>query len=97
MESFPFWKMEPNSELVNDGNAFCLALEGKAYALYLPTGGSVTVNLPADQRYEAAWWNPQNGKAGRFQNQTTIRGGAQRLTAPAKGDWALRIVRREKR
>jgi hypothetical protein len=46
MESLPFWEMEPHNELVEDGHAFCLAKPGAFYGLYLPTGGSVTVNLP---------------------------------------------------
>ena len=81
-------------DLVKDGSAFCLAKLGQAYALYLPTGGSVTVSLAPDVRYEVAWWNPANGKDGRFQDKETVAGGPQRLTAPSDGDWAVRIIRR---
>jgi hypothetical protein len=94
MESLPFWEMEPRNELVKDGQALCLARPGEAYALYLPTGGSVTVGLSPNATYEAAWWNPANGKDASFQNKQTIRGGTQRLTAPGGGDWALRILRK---
>ena len=95
MESMPFWEMHPHNELVVDGRAFCLAKPGRAYALYLPTGGGVTVSLAPNVAYEAAWWNPSNGKDGRFQNsKTPISGGPQRLTSPSDGDWALRIVRK---
>ncbi len=92
MQSIPFWKMEPHNELIAEGQAFCLARPGQAYALYLPTGGSVTVNLKPNTRYRAAWWNPANGQDGNFQDQRFISGGAQRLTAPNNGDWALRIL-----
>jgi hypothetical protein len=94
MESVPFWEMQPHNDLVKDGSAFCLAKPGQAYALYLPTGGSVTVSLAPDVRYEVAWWNPANGKDGRFQDRETVAGGPQRLTAPSDGDWAVRIIRR---
>jgi hypothetical protein len=92
MELLPFWEMEPHNELVVDGRAFCLAKPGHVYALYLPTGGTITVNLTSNATFEAAWWNPANGKEGGFQNMTTVRGGRQSLDAPGGGDWALRIV-----
>jgi hypothetical protein len=94
MESLPFWEMESRNDLVIDGKAFCLAKPGKAYALYLPSGGSVTVNLPSNVAFEASWWNPANGKDASFQNGQKVRGGALRFTAPGQGDWALRIMRR---
>ena len=95
MESLPFWEMNPHNELVTEGRAFCLAKPGQAYAMYLPTGGRVTVTLVPESTYSAAWWNPANNKNGQYQNQQIIRGGRQRLTAPGSGDWALRILRQK--
>jgi CubicO group peptidase (beta-lactamase class C family) len=95
MESLPFREMEPNNGLVTAGQAFCLAKPGAAYALYLPSGGNVTVGLAPEANYEFAWWDPGNGKGGRFQNRGHASGGEQRFTAPGRGDWALRIVREE--
>lgn len=92
MESLPFWEMQPANELVREGRAFCLAKPGRVYALYLPTGGSVAVRLESNQKYDAAWWNPSNGKNGSFQDRSVISGGLQHLTAPSDGDWALRIT-----
>ncbi len=93
MESLPFWEMEPRNDLVLQGTAFCLACPGRAYALYLPAGGSVTIALPPEGKYELAWWNPQNGKLGRFQNRRILSGGRHRLRAPGAGDWAARLLR----
>ena len=93
MESLPFWEMESHDEIIKSGTAFCLAKPGEVYALYLPMGGSVTVNLPANGNFEIAWWNPANGQDGRFQNQARVKGGTRRFTPPADGDWALRILR----
>ncbi|MFQ5808236.1 MAG: DUF5060 domain-containing protein, partial [Armatimonadota bacterium] len=45
MESLPFWEMEASNSLVTSGTAFCLAKPGAAYALYLPSGGTVAVEL----------------------------------------------------
>ncbi len=101
MESMPFWEMEPHNELVKNGElakagrAFCLAKPGYVYAIYLPSGGSITVTLAPNGRYDLAWWNPANGKDGEFTSRQTISGGPQRLTAPGSGDWALRIVRQD--
>jgi len=93
MESLPFRDMEPQGEVVESGQAFCLAKPGEVYALYLPIGGHVTVRLPAGRSFEIAWWNPDNGQEGHFQNQAQVNGGPQRFTPPADGDWALRIRR----
>jgi len=93
LESIPFWEMEPSNALVREGRAFCLAKPGCAYALYLPEGGEVTVEHPADGEYDVAWWNPANGRTGRVQGEVRVSGGPRRLPAPGKGDWALRITK----
>ena len=94
MESLPFWEMEPSNSLVKAGRAFCLAKPGQAYALYLPEGGEVAIELPPGAEYDVVWWNPANGATGQCQGERRVAGGAQRLLAPGKGDWALRILRR---
>lgn len=94
MQSLPFWQMQPHNELVKAGSAFCLAKPRQVYALYLPTGGSVTVSLAPNVKYEAAWWDPANGKDGSYQERKDVAGGLRRLTAPSDGDWALRIIRK---
>src|SRR2546425_8095048 len=48
--SFEWWKTEPHDELVNNG-AFCLAEPGKLYAVYLPTGGAVTLRLERSEEH----------------------------------------------
>lgn len=95
MESLPFWEMESHDELIKSGTAFCLAKPSEVYTLYLPSGGDVTVNLPPNRSFESAWWNPTNGRKGSFQNRARVNGGIQRFSAPADGDWALRITRNE--
>ncbi|GIW79453.1 MAG: hypothetical protein KatS3mg105_1260 [Gemmatales bacterium] len=92
MESLPFWKMSPHNELVREGKAFCLAQPPKTYALYLPDGGPVTVELAEQATFRYSWWNPSNGRRGRFQNAGTTNGGLRQFRPPGPGDWALRIV-----
>lgn len=57
--SFDWWKTEPHDELVNHG-AYCLAKPGEIYAVYLPKGGNVTVQLEGGN-YEAKWFKPFTG------------------------------------
>ncbi len=95
MESVPFWEMQPRNDLVLEGRALCLAKVGEVYAVYLPTGGSVTLRLPSRGTFRVAWWNPANGRRGHFEGQARIAGGTRRLTAPSLGDWALRVVHAE--
>lgn len=94
MESLPFWDMQPSNDLVQTGVAFCLAKPGSAYALYLPEGGRVAVELAPDTQYTCDWWSPGNGHDGQFQHPRRVAGGRQSFTAPGRGDWALRIRRR---
>lgn len=93
LETLPFWEMEPRNDLVKDGLAFCLAKPGAAYALYLPEGGEVMLELPEGGSYEAAWWNPDNGVNGGLTHESLVGGGERRFTSPGSGDWALRIQR----
>ena len=92
MESLPFWEMEPANEIIKEGQAFCLARRGEVYALYLPAGGEVIVNVPVGRDCAVSWWNPTQGRDGRFTQESRLSGGQQTLTAPATGDWAARIV-----
>jgi hypothetical protein len=93
MESLPFWQMQPHNELVRSGTAFCLARPGEVYALYLPSGGDVTVDLAPGANYESAWWRPTNGRGGQFESTGHMGGGQQILRSPGQGDWAVRIAK----
>ena len=91
MESLPFHEMQPRNDLVTAGDAFCLAKPGAVYALYLPQGGSVTIELASTTGYTYAWWNPANANDGEFQMEQYVPGGHHTFSAPGRGDWALRI------
>jgi hypothetical protein len=92
METLPFWEMSPSNSLVLSGTAFCLAKPGVVYALYLPSGGTISVDLAASGgSYDFGWWNPLNGIGGSLQNTGVVVGGVQQFTAPSTDDWVLRI------
>jgi hypothetical protein len=58
--SFEWWKTNPRDDLVDKGN-YCLAEPGKVYAIYLPHGGRVKVQLEPGT-YQARWFNAGSGQ-----------------------------------
>jgi hypothetical protein len=60
MDHVPFWEMEPDNNLVAEG--WCLAKPGEVYVIYLPAGGSTTLDVGAsDASYNVKWYNPRAG------------------------------------
>jgi hypothetical protein len=55
-----WWKLEPHDDLATNG-AMCLALPGRDYVIYLPQGGSTTVQIEAGA-YHVRCFNPRNGE-----------------------------------
>ena len=87
--SFEWWKMEPHDELVDNGN-YCLAKPGETYAVYLPSGGKVTVKLEPG-RCTATWFGAVTG-------EKLVLPDAQgplwtSPEAPDRNDWALLLSR----
>lgn len=81
--------MTPRSDLCSTG--YCLAnpvASGAEYLVYLPSGGSVTVNLSASPgEFFVEWFNPSNGTK---ITTSKVTGGANRsFTAPFGGDAVL--------
>jgi hypothetical protein len=82
--------MTPHGDLASTG--YCLADAGKAYVVYLPAGGTVTVDLTAAVGKLAAEWIRPGG--GREQRGAAVAGGAKRtLRAPFAGDAVLYLRR----
>jgi hypothetical protein len=83
--SFEWWKTNPHDELVNGGN-YCLAEPGKTYAVYLPHGGSATIQLQAG-RYRASWFSAMTGET---IDLAEVAGPEWKSPeAPDQNDWAL--------
>lgn len=91
VKTVPFERMVPADSLVVTGSAYALAEAGKSYVVYLYDGGTVSVNLSAASgTVKVDWFNPRTGV---FQAAPSVSGGAARtFTAPAAGDWALRLT-----
>ncbi len=89
----PFWEMEPANSLVDSG--FALAKPGEVYAVYLPKGGSASMNL-AEGRYTVQWYNPRAG--GELLSGSEVQGPGQvPLGAPPADpdrDWAVLVKKK---
>lgn len=88
--SVPWWTTEPHNDIVSAG-AYCLSAPGQVYLIYLPHGGSATVNL-ADGRYTAKWFNPRTGKFAVLPD--ALGGQWESPSALNAEDWALMLRRR---
>lgn len=102
--SFEWWKTEPHDELVNHG-AYCLALPGEIYAVYLPVRalcgntehfgyndacGDVTIKLEPGA-YQAKWFSATTGEIVPLPD---VQGSAWTLPKPPGWlDWALLLQR----
>lgn len=91
----PFDEMTPRDDLVAGGLARCLASTGEIYALYLPSGGSVSLDLEQNtSTYAVYWYDPRHG--GPLKLGATVAGpGVQTVGPPpedAQEDWAALIV-----
>ena len=85
MTRFEWWKTNPHDELVNNGNS-CLADPGKIYAVYMPHGGDVTMQLQPNH-YEAYWFSALTGEKIAL---PPVEGSSWTSPkAPDQNDWAL--------
>jgi hypothetical protein len=84
---------EPPPLPVLRATPMCLAEPGTRYVLYLPQGGTVTVNL-APGSYRARWFNPRSGQ---FSKPAIPASGGVWTSPPAADaeDWVLLLERRQ--
>jgi hypothetical protein len=88
----PFERMRPLDSLVTSGTAYALTRLGQLYALYLPNGGSVSLDLSrASGNLTVEWFNPRTGAW--VNAPGVVGGGVRTFKALQGGDWALYIHR----
>lgn len=98
-----FWAAYNADALVgnptHDNSRYCLALPGEMYVVYLPRGGTATLDLgPGRETFEVRWYNPREG--GPLQTGTVgeVEGpGPVRLGNPPADpgeDWVILVRRR---
>lgn len=87
--SFEWWKTDPHDELVSKGN-YCVADKGRTYAVYLPHGGNVTVQL-GPGRYKAQWFSAASGD--KIELPDAEGPSWTSPDSPDKNDWAILLQR----
>ncbi len=88
---FDWWKTDPHDEMVNNG-AYCLALPGEIYAVYIPKEGNVTIALEPGS-YSAHWFGATTGQV---ISLPPVHGPSWTSPAtPDRLDWALLLVRQK--
>ena len=81
-----FWEMRPADALLTGGFGFVLASE-REMAIYVPEGGTFTLDLSTRTATVARWYNPRTGK---YLPAPGVCGGkAATLQTPSAEDWAL--------
>lgn len=87
------WRCEPCPQLLADreeNEAYCIAEPGRAYALYFPEGGDVTLDLSdAAGTMSLTWYDIDRGGWGK---SVAVTGGQPMpIAAPSDGRWAAVI------
>jgi hypothetical protein len=74
------------------GDAVSLAEVGKTYVIYLPHGGTTTLDLTGvTGSFTARWFDPRSGKSG---DPFVVSGDGKRtLEAPDAKDWVVQLTR----
>lgn len=89
----PFWEMAPDNSLASGvKDARVLAKPGEVYAVQLPSGGGVRLNL-AEGEYSVRWYNPRAGGELQKGSVTSVQGpGVKPLGNPPaepRKDWVV--------
>ena len=97
-EHLPFWEMESADELTAAEDDFVFAKRGEVYAVYLPQGGSSSLDLEeTNGDLEVLWYDPGTGGELQTGSVAKVSGpGVQSLgAAPSEpqSDWAILIRR----
>ena len=91
MESINLSEMVPHDEVITSGTGYCLANPGNEYVIYLPDGGSVTVDLSVvGDTLTVEWYNPKDETY--YSGGTITGGGSKSFTPPFSDDVVLHLV-----
>jgi hypothetical protein len=97
----PFWRMRNADARVDnpdhDNSKYCLAEPGREYLVYLPNGGTATLDLTdAPGRFTVRWFNPRAGGPLQTGSVRTVTGGQKvalgQPPADPQEDWLI-VVR----
>ena len=94
----PFDDMKPENSLVQPTGAYCLRQPGEVHAVFLPTGGTSSLDVgTSSSRFTVRWYDPRVGGGLLTGSVTTVVGpGWVSLGAPPRDparDWAILVLR----
>ncbi len=101
-QKIPFWEMANADALVgndkHDNSRYCFAKANEVYLVYLPSGGTASLDLSkATGQFGISWFDPRNGGPLKRGSISTVKGGASAaLGEPPDSpgeDWLV-VVRR---
>ena len=70
--------MAPADTLVSAEKAYCFARPGQVYAVYLPAGGTTTLDMgDHSATFSVQWYNPRTGGQLQTGTKTEIKGPGQ--------------------
>ena len=80
----------------NDNSKYCLAKTGEVYVVYLPSGGTTTLDLTsAKGQFTVSWFNPRSGGSLVSGSVNHVQGGTTVALGNAPSDtdedWAILI------
>ncbi|WP_242926827.1 DUF5060 domain-containing protein [Pontibacter vulgaris] len=88
----PYSQMQNADSLTSSTTDYCLALPGKVYAIYLPDGGSTSLNVNSgsdSSTYEVKWYNPRTGGDLQSGSIQQITGSGNKSIGPPPTDISL--------
>jgi hypothetical protein len=101
-QKIPFWTMLNADALVGnptgDNSKWCFAKPGEIYLVYLPAGGTATLDLSQTPgQFAVTWFDPRSGGALKRGTVASVKGGAAAALGDAPDspseDWLV-VVRR---
>ncbi len=92
----PLWTFRPAMGRLGDrseNEAFAAAAGDRAFAVYFPHGGAVTLQVPAGD-YDLRWIDGTTGDWGKSEKRS-VGTDAAKIHAPDEGHWLAAVIRRE--
>ncbi|WP_373512301.1 DUF5060 domain-containing protein [Persicitalea sp.] len=83
----PFAEMKSMDEATANPDDYVFGKEGTLYAVYLPKGGNLALNIPAG-KWQVQWYNPREGGS-----LTAKKSFSKSANAPDPQDWVALITR----
>ncbi|MEM6884596.1 MAG: DUF5060 domain-containing protein [Verrucomicrobiota bacterium] len=99
-DHLPFDEMENANSLIGNGpnsnSKYCFAKTGEVYAIYLPNGGSTSLDLSGTSgTFDVRWFNPRDGGALQTGTAASVAGGGMVSTGYAPSqvneDWVVLV------